>query len=126
MLRAALQWAKRERWITDLPYIPIPAPAPPRDRWLTREEADRLLAAAGSLHVQTFLAICLYTGARSGAARELTWQSVDFVAGRIDFGQVAGGRCHKHRAACHDDQREGGFLVKLTRKPGKSCPVNGV
>ena len=44
-LRAALKWARGERWITDVPYIETPSQPEPRDRWLTREEADRLLWA---------------------------------------------------------------------------------
>jgi integrase len=92
-LRTALNWAKRERWITgDLPYIEMPPQPPPRDRWLTRDEADRLLAAAGASHAKLFLALCLYTAGRSGAIRELTWDRVDLAAGLIDLGYVAGGK----------------------------------
>ncbi len=91
-LRAALQWAVAERWITDLPKIETPRQPAPRDRWLTREEADRLLAAARVPHVRTFLATCLYTAARAGAVLELTWDRVDLGAGLIDLGQAPGGK----------------------------------
>jgi integrase len=56
---------------------------PPRDRWLTREEADLLL---------TFLALALYTAAWAGAVRGLTWDRVDLTSGLIDLGQVAAGK----------------------------------
>ena len=89
-LRAALKWARAERWITDVPQIETPRQPAPRDRWLTREEADRLLASAQAPHVKTFLATCLYTGARAGAVLELTWDRIDLDARPIDLG--AGGR----------------------------------
>src|SRR5437588_642800 len=44
-LRAALAWAKHERWIETVPNIESPPKPPPRERWLTREEFERLLAA---------------------------------------------------------------------------------
>jgi integrase len=92
-LRAALKWAKAAKWIDgDLPHIQTPSAPPPRDRWLTRDEADRLLDSARALHVQTFLSLCVYTAARSGALRELTWDRVDLTTGRIDLGAVAGGK----------------------------------
>lgn len=47
MLAATFRHAARKKRIRqdDVPYIPLPAPPPPRDRWLTREEEDRLIAA---------------------------------------------------------------------------------
>ena len=91
-LRAALKWAAGERWIRDIPLIEVPRAPPPRDRWLSREEADRLLANALAQHIKTFLAVCLYTAARTGAVLELTWDRVDFNAGLIDLGHAAGGK----------------------------------
>ena len=91
-LRAALRWAKNEKWISETPYIEVPSQPAPRDRWLTRDEADRLLASAQALHVRTFLAICLYTAARAHAVLELTWSRVDLTAGIIDLGTATGGK----------------------------------
>jgi len=94
-LRAALRWAVRERWIAAAPYVELPPAPPARDRWLTREEADRLLAGAGAIHVRVFIALALYTGARAGAILELTWDRVDLDGRRIDLGR---GRGNKDRA----------------------------
>ncbi len=91
-LRAALKWAREAKWINDVPHIEVPAQPPPRDRWLTREEADLLLESALALHVRTFLALALYTAGRAGAIRELTWDRVDLTSGLIDLGQVTGGK----------------------------------
>jgi integrase len=92
-LRAALRWALRAKWIRgELPHIETPSHPPPRDRWLTREEADRLLAAAVALHIRTFIALALHTAARSGALLELTWERVDLAAGRINLGHGYGNK----------------------------------
>ncbi len=91
-LRASLKFAKTEKWIAEIPYIEVPSQPKPRDRWLTRDEADRLLAHAQALHVKTFLALCLYTAARATAVLQLTWDRVDLAAGLIDLGTVAGGK----------------------------------
>src|ERR1700722_6861216 len=63
-LRAALRWEQSERWIKEVPRIGGPRQPPRRDRRISREEADRLLESAKAQHVQTFLAVCLYTAAR--------------------------------------------------------------
>ncbi|MCQ8240571.1 tyrosine-type recombinase/integrase [Rhizosaccharibacter radicis] len=91
-LRAALRWAEGERWITSVPYIEVPQAPRPRDRWLSRGEALTLLEAAVAPHVRLFIALGLYTGARSGAILELTWQQVDFGAGLIHMGAGAGNK----------------------------------
>lgn len=78
----------------DLPYIPLPAPSRPRDRWLTVEEITVLTQAAQALagpeprrlsRLERFLAIALATGARRRAIEKLTWARVDFGRGLIDF-----------------------------------------
>jgi hypothetical protein len=91
-LHAALKWAQHEKWITEVPYIEVPSQPPPRDRWLTRHEADRLIEAAEALHIKLFISICLGTAARSAAVLDLTWANVDLHAGRIDLGAAPGGK----------------------------------
>ena len=91
-LRAALKWALAAKWIADVPHIAVPRQPPPRDRWLTREEADRLLAGAVAPHVRVFLTLALYTAARAGALLDLTWDRVHLGARLIDFEAVGGGK----------------------------------
>lgn len=85
LLRSALLWAKRAKWITEAPEVHRPEPSPPRDRWLTPEEAVALINGAGSKHIRLFILLALYTGARRGAILELTWDRVDLEQDRIDF-----------------------------------------
>lgn len=91
-LRAALVWAQRERWIADAPHVEKPRQPPPRDRWLTRAEATRLIDAALAPHVRLFLQLALYTAGRAGAILDLTWDRVDLRGGRVDLGRTQGGK----------------------------------
>jgi integrase len=57
-----------------------PCHRPGRDRWLTHEEASRLIAAADAhspAHIALFVRIALYLGARHGAILDLSWNRVD-------------------------------------------------
>lgn len=44
-LRAALRWAHRQNLIATVPALYLPPRPIPRERWLTRDEAERLIAA---------------------------------------------------------------------------------
>lgn len=93
ILRAALAWAKNHNLITSKPEIPNPVPTPaPRERWLTKEEARRLLAGCTEPHVKLFVHLGLMTAARSGAILEARWSQVDLKAKRIDYGRGHGNK----------------------------------
>lgn len=89
-LRAALAWAVRERWIAAAPHVERPSAPQPRQRWLTHDEADRLIQAANAPHLRLFIALALYTAGRAGALVQLTWARVDLAAGTIDLGEGHG------------------------------------
>lgn len=97
-LRAALAWAVREKWITTAPYIAIPPKPPARERWLSREEAAKLLDACRSPHLRLFVLVALQTAARRGAILDLKWEQVDLAAKLIHF-RVAGRQETKKRRA---------------------------
>lgn len=92
VLAAALNRAvKRNKLATAPPFHTLPA-APPRERWLTRNEVARLFRQMRKPvrdkvhnHVLLFTRLALYTGARTGAILDLTWDRVDFDRGLIDF-----------------------------------------
>ena len=85
VLNAAIQHQVRAKRIKadDAPVIELPAPSEPKDRWLTHEEADRLLAAAlGSAparlpRVYKFIVLALATASRKTALLELKREQVD-------------------------------------------------
>lgn len=86
-LRAALNWAARTAIIDKPPSIALPPRPPPRSRWLTRDEADQLIAACKSHHVRLFTMLALHTAARAGAILALTWDRVDLAGRRINFAE---------------------------------------
>jgi integrase len=71
-LRAALNWALATKRIKEEPKIWLPQQPPPQNRFLTREEAQRLLDACDLHHLKLFVLLALGTGARAGAILELT------------------------------------------------------
>lgn len=80
-LRAALRWHMGEK----APKVGLPPKPVARDRWLTREEADQLLAACRHSHVRLFVMLALHTAARAGAILALEWSRVDLDRNQIDY-----------------------------------------
>jgi len=81
-LRAAIRHHWKSGLCSALTPVTLPDRSPPRERWLTRHEAARLLKAAWRLrqpqhsvttdrptaqHVARFILLALYTGTRAGA-----------------------------------------------------------
>jgi integrase len=64
----------------------IERPKQPRSRvrWITPEEAERLIAASAK-HLRPLLIFLLYTGARAAEALYLDWQQVDLRRGEVQF-----------------------------------------
>ena len=96
LLRAALGWAVKMRYIDAAPYIPAPPAGEPRDRHLTRDEFKRLYAAAEEPHIQTFLALGVFSGLRAGAILSLKWSQIDT---QRMFIRPEGGSVNKKRAS---------------------------
>jgi integrase len=82
-LRAAINYWHREYGpLPSVPVVILPHAPEPRDKWLTRQEADRLLRAAERTeHLKRFILLGLQTGSRTSAILSLTWDRIDFVAG---------------------------------------------
>lgn len=83
IIAAALRWQDRNTPAR----VELPPPPPPRLRRISRAEAERLIAAAGSPHVRLFIILAIATAARMGAILDLTWDRVDLDKGRIDLGE---------------------------------------
>lgn len=70
-LQAAIKHCEREGYLLGAPTVTLPPKPDPKQRWLTRSEAARLLWAAHRLergkHLARFILIGLYTGTRKEA-----------------------------------------------------------
>jgi integrase len=85
-LKAALNWGSKEHGGFTMPEkIKMPPKASARERWLTREEAARLLAECHTAHLKLFVLIALHTAARKAAILGLTWEQVNLSERYIDF-----------------------------------------
>lgn len=95
-LRAAVNWHDKG----NTAQFWFPGTYAPRDRVLTREEAQRLLDAAACVHHLTvFLHLALATAARKEAILSLRWgpatpevPHVDLDAGEVRLGRKSGGK----------------------------------
>lgn len=96
-LRAALHWAQKEGWIREAPAVTLPPRSAPRERFLTRDEAKRLLDATRTPHIRLFVLIALHTAARKGAILDLRWERVDMEARLIHFRRAGRAETKKRR-----------------------------
>jgi integrase len=92
-LRACLRW----HYGKEAPVIVAPPPSKPRERYLTKAEAEQLLASIETPHVRLFVEIALGTGARMGAILDLTWDRVDMKHNLIDFRPAGRATTNKRR-----------------------------
>ena len=84
ILKAATDyWHKSE--YGPLNFQPVfwrPKPNPPKERWLTKREAARLVKAAKPyLHLRRMILLGLHTGSRPGVILALRWDQIDLRAG---------------------------------------------
>jgi integrase len=75
----------------------MPSGSAPRDRYLTREELEKLLEHVQTPHVRLFIVLAVATGARMGALLDLQWQQVDFKHRVLDFNQPGREQTNKRR-----------------------------
>jgi integrase len=80
---AVLMHASRLGWCQK-PTLRRPRAPPGRVRWLTKPEADRLLAACQP-HLRPLVYFLLFTGARIGEALWLDWSNIDLERRHVQF-----------------------------------------
>lgn len=84
-LRTVFLWAEAKNLIAFAPKIERPPKPAPKERWLTRAEAERLVVSAPEHHIKVAILLMLATAGRVGAILELTWDRVDFEGGKINL-----------------------------------------
>lgn len=80
---AVLHHAARKRWC-EKPVLARPKEPKGRVRWITHDEAERLIDAAAP-HLRPLVIFLLSTGARLSEALYLDWREVDLSAGHVAF-----------------------------------------
>lgn len=101
------------------PDFPKTPARPPRDRFIPREAARKMIAAAPLLHVEVYLTLAFLSGQRRGAILELTWDRVDLDRGIVDFNDPQRALTDKRRAVVHLDRRALG-LLRRAREEGRT------
>jgi integrase len=86
---AVLHHAARRGWCS-LPVIERPSVGSERVRWISVEEANKLINAA-SEHLRPLLIFFFYTGARAGEAVWLDWRDVDLGRAHVTFPKTKNG-----------------------------------
>lgn len=71
--------------IPQAPHIERPPKPAPRERYLTRAEINRRLAAECQPHIRLDILLLLTTAGRVGAVLDLTWQRVDLQRGQVNL-----------------------------------------
>jgi integrase len=100
-LRACLRW----HYKSAAPAIWLPAESAPRNRYLTKAEANALLAHIETPHVRLFVVLALATGARMTALLELTWDRVDMERGTADLNPAGRHKTNKRRTVVTLNER---------------------
>jgi integrase len=95
ILSSALRWGVKRGFVDKAPTIDLPDASPPREQWITKADADKIVAAATG-HAKLFILLARYTGARSGAILDLKWERV--TERFIDFNDPQKPRTRKRRA----------------------------
>lgn len=82
ILRIAVKYWHDEYGPLDaMPTFEVPPGNPPKERWLTKQEAARLLRAAKPYqHLRRAILLQLYTGSRPGVVLALRWDQIDFIS----------------------------------------------
>jgi integrase len=109
-VRAAVNFHKAPGAVFELPRQP-----PPKQRFLTQEEARRLVKAARRFpHIRAFIVLSLTTAARQSALLELTWDRVDLERGIITLSLGdSGDEARKPRATVPINRRARRYLKVL-------------
>lgn len=127
-LGAALRHDVKEQRLASAPFIELPPQAPPKDRWLTKQEAAALVRAArkdpqAKGHLPRFILLALYTAARKSAAFELTWDKVDLERERLDLNPEGRQTTTKGRAKLPIPRRLLTLLRYWRKRAKKGAPV---
>ncbi len=76
-LRSAMTFAERSKIIEAVPYIERPSKPTPKERYLTKDEVQKLIDHAEAPHIALAIHLLFATAGRVGAVLGLTWERVN-------------------------------------------------
>lgn len=105
VLSAAFKWAKPRKRLDRIPDVISMPSSPPKERWLTRNEVAKILRHFRAKarrkrcrHLVLFTRLALYTGARTAAVLDLTWDRVNLEKAHISYPLPEEVQTNKRRA----------------------------
>jgi integrase len=100
ILKAAVKhWHGEYGPLDAVPLFEMPPQNPPKERWLTRPEAAKLLWAARRYqHMRRLILLQLYTGSRPGVILAMHWTQIDLKAGVMSRTKAGAVQDKKKRA----------------------------
>jgi integrase len=127
VLSAAARWCQQALgWqVTDPTTGRRPPATPGRLRWLSREEADRLIAAARqstSHALADFITLALHTGMRRGELLGLEWERVDL--GRACLYLDTQHQKNRQRSTIPLNSAARAALIRLGQFRAQHCPAS--
>lgn len=111
LLRACL----KHRYGDSATALWLPPASAPRDRYLTKQEVDKLLESIETPHVRLFVTLAIATGARMSALLDLTWDRVDMERGIIDLNPPGRHKTNKRRTVVPMNSRARAALAEAFR-----------
>lgn len=96
-------------------HVWTPPQSAPRERYLTKEEVDALLAHVRTPHVRLFIILAITTGARMSAILELQWEQIDLKNNVINFNAPGREQTNKRRPSVPMTTRARGALEEAAR-----------
>ena len=122
VLRSAINYAFKNRIITQPVAFKLPDDSPTKERCLTEAE-DPSASGQRIPDVQLFTLIALYTGRRAEAIMSLRWERIDFGANTIDF-EIPGRKAtKKRRGVCRIPDELRPHLAEAKRRGTDIGPV---
>jgi integrase len=128
VLQTAINYGHKKRLLTGTVTIELPPVPPSKERWLTRDEAAKLIRASrkdakAQLYMPLFILIGIYTGRRKEAILSLRWSEVDLRAGVINFEIEGRERTKKQRGKAPIPDRLLPHLIRARRRGSDLGPV---
>jgi integrase len=117
-------WHKHYGPLASVPAIVMPPKPEPRDIWLSRKQAARLLwAARHTPHLARFILLGIYTGSRSGTILALRWEWIDLAAGVMRRKDPKESETKKRKPPVRLGRRILAHLRRWKRIDGRRCPL---